>query len=217
MWTRNYNNLLNTVMTNVSEGYNGTSPNPFGDTYMGNYKNTLGNIYEICTYNNTNNAALTWIARAPFAYRKSGTTVSAEVSLLTNIQSALTGETGHQKGKIFVALGESDDEETYDDYMLEDVISSFILNSATATVSQNDDGTLTINYHLMLTATDEFTVREIGLFLPIPYHPTSASNVYYSYYALINRMVLGTEISAVKDEVVHVDFSITTPKVSVRE
>ena len=215
MWTRNYNNLLNTVVTNVSVGYNGVSPHPFGDTYTGNYKNTLGNVYEICTYNNTSNAALTWLARAPFVYRSGATSLSAEVSLLTNIQSTLTGDNGHQKGKIFVAFGESNDAESYEDYMLENVISKFILNSATAQVTENGDGTLTIAYHIMITATDAFTIKEIGLFLPVAYHPTSASNVYYSYYALINRIVLDEPISAVTDEVVHVNFSITTPKISV--
>lgn len=215
MWTRNYNNLLNTVITNVSEGYNGASPHPFGDTYTGNFKNALGNIYEICTYNTTNNAPLTWIARAPLAYRKSGTAVSTEIALLTNVQSGLQSESGHHKGKIFVAFGVSDDEETYEDYRLDDVITNFILNNSTATATENGDGTLTINYHLMLTATADFVIREIGLFLPIPYHPTSASNITYGYYALVNRMVLDKAISAVKDEVVHVNFSITTPKISV--
>lgn len=210
MWTRNYNNLLNSVISNINEGYNGASPHPFGDTYTGNYKNPLGNVYEICTFN-TN----VYLTRAPFVYRKSGTTLSAEVSLLKNIQTALNGDSGHQKGKIFVAMGVSDDPETYDDYMIEDVITSFIVNSTTASVVENDDGTVTVNYRLMLTATADFTAKELGIFLPIGYMNTTASNVLYSYYTLINRMVLDKPITAVTDEVVHVNFSITTPKISV--
>lgn len=210
MWTRNYNNLLNTVITSISEGLNGPSPHPFGDAYTGNYKNPLGNVYEICTFN-TN----VYIARAPFVYRKSGTTLSAEASLLKNIQTALNSDNGHQKGKIFVAFGVSDDPESYDDYMVEDTISSFILNSATATVTENDDGTVTVSYRIMLTATAAFTAKEIGIFLPIGYYNNAASGPVYSYYALVNRMVLDTPITAATDEVVHVNFSITTPKVSV--
>ena len=212
MWTRNYNNLLNTAVTTISEGYNGESPRPFGDTYTGNYKNPLGNIFEICTF-----TANVYLARAPFVYRKNaaGCPVAAEVSMLKNTQNSLMNDDGWQKGKIFVALGASNDPESYEDYMIEDVISSFILNSATATVTENDDGTLTVSYRIMITATAEFTAKEIGIFLPIAYYNNNTSGRAYSYYALINRMVLDEPITAVTDEVVHVNFSLTPPKISV--
>ena len=213
MWTRNYNNIINTMLTNISNGYSGASFHPFDDSYTGNFKNTAGTIYEIATYNSNNNYSR-YRTYAAFVRRTSGSELKSGAQLLTNIQGKVYGYPNtDSEGTLLVAFGKSDDDESYEDYMIEDVITSFILNSGTSTITENADGTLTIDYRIMFTATDEIEVKEIGLFLPVFY--VGANNSNDCYYALINRMVLDTPITAVKDEVVHVNFSITTPKISI--
>ena len=218
MWTRNYNNLLNTAMTKVSKGVDGVSPYPFDDTYTGNYKNALGKIYEICNYNThrtTSYSNMNSIARPAFVKQSSGTEFTSSVSLLSDIQSANGISYASEGNRIWVAFGSSDDEETYDDYMLENLITSFISNSLTGKATQNADGTMTVDYKILLTATADFTIKEIGIFSCVPFYAPDSSSGAYAYFALINRIVLDEPITAVTDEVVHVNFSITTPKISI--
>lgn len=216
MWTRNYNNLVNSVITQNSQGSGGASGKAFGDGYTGNFKNPLGSVLEICTYNPNNNNYTNYVAHAPFVSRASNGTYSANLSLLKNTQTVLSPTTpvGEFPNKIFVALGDDDTAETYEDYRIDDVITALIENAKSATITENADGTLKIDYHLVVTATDTITIREIGIFMIMAY--TTISNTSNcAYYTLVNRIVLDQEISAVKDDVVHIDFSVVTPKISV--
>lgn len=216
MWTRNYNNLVNSVVSLNNNGRSGASDKPFGDGYTGNFKNPLGAVYEICTYNSSTNNYGNYVSRAPFVSRNNSGAFGAGLTLLKNTQAVLTNATpvGDLPNKIYVALGDSDTGESYEDYRIDDVITAVIENAKSATVTENSDGTLKIDYHLVVTATDTITIREIGLFVCMPYYAISGSQQ-CGYYALINRIVLDKEISAVKDDVVHVDFSVVTPKISV--
>lgn len=214
MWTRNYNNLVNSVITQNNHG-GGVSSKPFGDGYIGNFKNPLGEVYEICNYNPYSNSYSNYSAHAPFVARSSSS-YSAGVSLLKNIQTVASPAipVTDFPNKIYVALGDSDTGETYEDYRIDDVITAVIENAKSATITENADGSLKIDYHLVVTATDTITIREVGIFVLMPYASVSnTSNC--AYYALVNRIVLDQEISAVKDDVVHVDFSIVTPKISI--
>jgi hypothetical protein len=216
MWTRNYNNLVNSVITLNNQGQGGASGKAFGDGYTGNFKNPLGAVYEICTYNPNANNYSNYTAHAPFVSRASNGTYGAGISLLKNIQSVISPTTAISEfpNKIFVALGDDDTAETYEDYRIDDVITAVIENAKTATVTENADGTFKIDYHLVVTATEAITIREIGIFVLMPYTAiNTTSNC--AYYALVNRIVLDQEISAVKDDVVHIDFSVVTPKISV--
>lgn len=216
MWTRNYNNLVNSLITQNNHGKNATSSKAFGDGYTGNFKNPLGAVYELCTCNPSTNNYSNYISRAAFARQDSNGVYGAELSLLKDTQVVLTPTTPVSKfpNNIYVALGDSDTAETYEDYRIDDVITAFIENAKSATVTENADGTLKIDYHLVLTATDTITIREIGIFMPFAFQAISGTSS-CAFYTLVNRIVLDEEISAVKDDVVHVDFSIVTPKISV--
>lgn len=216
MWTRNYNNLVNSVITLNNQGQGGASGKAFGDGYTGNFKNPLGAVYEICTYNAANNNYCNYVSRAPFVSRNNSGALGAGLSLLKDTQAVImpTIAASEIANKIYVALGDDDTAETYEDYRIDDVITAVIENTKSATVTENADGTLKIDYHLVVTATDTITIREIGIFMITAY--TSINQTQNcAYYALVNRIVLEEEISAVKDDVVHIDFSIVTPKISV--
>ena len=211
MWTRNYTNLLNSMITVLSSGGSSSSFG-FGNNYLFNYKNTKGNVYEICTYSSDSNYAN--YATASAFLSGGGVNSTANVNTLTKLDEWFRQSRTHT---VYVALGSSSTEPTYEDYTLGSLITSYSKDSSAATVTRNDDGTFTIDYRIIITATEDITVREIGIFKPVAHKGSSYSSDYNSYYTLLNRMVLDEPITIASGESANVSFSITTPKISISQ
>lgn len=203
MWTRNYKNMLFTVCTAMKEGCDG-SGNTFGDNYYFNYKDTSGTLREICNFTN-GNAYMTYPGLVYGSSSTSGA-VKAYVDTITNI----TAKPAYSPYNLFVGLGSSATEETELDYTLGNEITAFTKNSANGNAVLNTDGTVTITYQVVVTATADITIREIGLFKQVLY----AANNSAMRNALINRIVLDSPISVASGEVANVTFSVTTPKIT---
>jgi hypothetical protein len=195
----------------MSSGGSGSSFE-FGNNYLFNYKNTKGNVNEICTYYSTDSYANT-VSKSAFL-NGSGGSFTARVTTLTSLDEWFRSSSTYT---VYVALGSSSTEPTYDDYTLGSLITSYSQDSAAAPVTRNDDGTYTIDYRIIITATADITVREIGIFKPIAHKAATYSSDYNSYYALLNRMVLDEPITIASGESANVSFSITTPKISISQ
>ena len=169
MWTRNYNNLINAMVSISNSGLNGVSSNPFDDTYLYNYKDCNGTRREICNHNTSSSYA--HIRACPaFVYTDNGSSFSAAVNTTNDPTAALSGNDTYSYNKIIVAFGSSATEATYDDYTLKAIITTFSKNSGTVNITKKDDGTFRLDYKIIITATADITIREIGILLPIPYY-----------------------------------------------
>lgn len=213
MWTRNYRNIIYTNAICQSVGLNGYSSNAFGDNYFGNFKDPNGSLREIATY-----------PASSGGLGGKGTFVSCSSQAsktYISTPSTITSQTDSIKGSftpniLKVGFGSSATPESFDDYALESIISDYLTKSATGVITANADGTFTIDYQILISATADITIQEIGLFLPTSYQVVSNSSVSHGYYALINRIVLDKPVTIANGSVGNITFSITTPKITIR-
>ena len=213
MWTRNYQNIIYANAICKSIGYTGTSANAFGDNHCLNYKEPGGTLREICTWSSNVSSYFnkgTFIARITNAAENKF--YSAPVTL-TDQTATIVGDGFYHK--IMIGFGSSATPATFEDYALESFISNVTEKSGTGVVTINDDGTFTIDYQIIISATADITIREVGLFLPTSYRPGTSSSMVHGSYALINRIVLDEPVSIAKDSVGNITFSITTPKITI--
>ena len=219
MWTRNYNNLINTVISFSSQGNTTTSTKSFGNGYLFNFKNAAGSVYEICTYSVSGDRGNFRSHPAFVTHSGSNSSSDTRTCTVTVIKDQTSVSSANEMGKMLVGFGSSAAAETYEDYKLGTIITGLNQNSATATVIQNADGTLTLNCQILITATSDITIQEVGIFRPMSYRsvPSSGgtSNVYYP--ALLNRIVLDEPISVTSGNVANVTFAVTTPKISIAQ
>ncbi len=215
MWTRNYQNIISSNIGCKNIGLNGGSNNAFGDNYCLNFKDPNGSVREICSYNTSSNMGQ-YVSRGTFIYRNKGSdnTYYAYPSAITSQSQALSG--AFSPGMLYVGFGSSATPATFEDYALESFVSNFSQKSASGSVTENADGTFTIDYQIIISATADITIQEIGLFLPTPYMPVSSGTTNYAYYALINRIVLDEPVSIASGAVGNITFSVTTPKITIR-
>lgn len=210
MWTRNYKNIISTLLFCENRGYNGTSSNAYGDAYAFNFKAPDGVVREICTANDYTNYSS--LVTSAVISRNIGNVNSFAhlVRLLTAQAQQSTGQVGRT---IYVGFGNSANAESMEDYALGSMLDTLSLNTGTGTVTLNNNGTLTVDYRVLVTASADCTIQEIGLYMPVYYYscPNSASPY---YYALINRIVLDEPVSIAAGEVGNVTFSITTPEIN---
>ena len=214
MWTRNYQNLLNTIISCGNVGQKtalGTSGTTFGDAYCWNFRAPNGNVYDIVTLNEYadygNEVATAFLIR-----NASGTYTSS-----IQMQTTPTDYCSSSNNTLFVGFGSSGEAATFEDYKLHSHITSgYSTLSRTATPTLNADGTVTINYKIIISATADLTIQEIGIFKTINYLAhTSSSNDREAYYALINRIVLDEPVSVATNQTSTITFSITTPKITL--
>ena len=212
MWTRNYLNIIYTHAICQSVGLNGYSSNAFGDNYFGNFKDPNGSVREIATYNGSSGSIGgkgTFVSRASVTNK----TYISTPSTISDQSTVLSGN--FTPNILKVGFGSSATPESFDDYALGSIISGYLTKSATGIVTENQDGTLTIDYQIIISATADITIQEIGLFLPTSYQVVSSSSVNHGYYALINRIVLDTPVTIANGSVGNITFSITTPKITI--
>lgn len=213
MWTRNYQNIIYTNAICQSVGLNNAySPNTFDDNYFGNFRDPNGSLREIATYNASSGSIGgkgTFVSRASVANK----TYISTPSTIKDQSTALSGN--FTPNILKVGFGSSATSARFDDFALKSIISDFTQKSATGLVTENQDGTLTIDYQIIIQATADITVQEIGLFLPTSYQVVSNNSVNHGYYALINRIVLDEPVTIANGSVGNITFSITTPKITI--
>lgn len=210
MWTKNYENIINTRAFCANQGYGSTSPHPFDETYRFNCKSHTGKIYEIQTYNSYGSSAGLYHTYGAFVTRDTEDVFSSYVVVRTSFPDTVSNSRN-----LHIAFGSSNTEESRLDYNLGALVSDFTTNATKATVTANTDGSLTINYQILITATADITIQEIGLFLDAKYNRSSTNaSTAYSFFALINRIVLDEPVSVASGEVANITFSVTTPIIS---
>lgn len=214
MWTRNYKNLIMTTIGVSADGGAGsgsTSGYSFGEgNYFANYKNQYGSVYDIRTQI-TSNSYATRTSRPVFCKKANSGSLTAYCSFLTSRSSTPDSQAGDS---VYIQLGSSNTPATEMDYQVESIISNFSAAKASASVTRNDDGTNTISYNLIVQATADITVAEIGLFLPFFRYVATSNSEKYGDYVLINRIVLDEAVSVASGQTASIQFSVTTPKVT---
>lgn len=210
MWTRNYKNLIATNLAMISRGYSGTSPSEFGGKYSFNFKDSSGQIREFCTQPASNNNGFGG-SLVPFVVREMNGLWTTSFDILTN-QTSIPSVSTAQFHSTFIGFGSSEAEESELDYALKEEISNIKRENVTVEVTSDDDGTITLDCKVVISATADITIREIGLFKPVVYGYSTYNN--YGKLMLCNRIVLDSPISVASGEVATVTFSVTMPKVS---
>lgn len=210
MWTKNYKNLVKTVLTCGRWGQTSTSETStaaFSDEYFFNYKAPDGKIYDIMNRTTSFGRALpVWVGDSLKDNRN-----FTKPKLLTTPTTSFTSMS--LDWYLHVGFGSDSTTPTELDYKLGSHITTISEVNLTATNALNTNGTFTTDCEVIVKATADITINEIGLFLPVyRYAPLSGSGT--GNYVLMNRIVLDEPVSIATDEVATVRFSITTPEIN---
>lgn len=209
MWTRNYQNLINTrsfVTYGNLRSDNATAP-AFDDTTPFTFKKVNGNLYNLCVGNNYVSYGNDY-SRSSFINNFTVDTVIGEGVTVSNSDS-LKSTTN-----LFLYFGSGTAKEDFNDYKLTEIAGISSVGALSNTISKNSDGKYVCTITGIIKAENACTISEFGLFRILASFAQSGSGSWY-HRALIYRKVLATPLTLTAGQTASVSFSITLPTITI--
>lgn len=214
-WTRNYRNLIKAhaiFSTSSSTGITASSGWSFGDACPLNVKTCGGTIRDILVGNN-----YMYGQSAGFISLTNVNTLTAR-NLYTQVGSprttiATSGNMGNSFNYDYpyIYFSSDDTAESIEDYTISNVIPATSSINVTPTITNNYNGTYTLNASITFTPTTSGEIKSFGI--------TKGMFAYYSsnpYYmeVLLYRALLAEPVTVTAQVPVTVNISITTPTIT---